>query len=234
MKYSFISIISIIIFIFILNPHKIYSSNSAPTPSTPQPNRKECYLTKRTSMDPFPSLSKCYKYNNEACCTSVHDEYISGYISEILPDACLRKYNDFENLMCFGCHPLSSNYLSLEEGENGRKKMKIRLCKSFIKSLWNATTDEELYEPTTIFDNCGFKVNNLKEIANEANYIIPSEAFNNYNEFFKYIKIPLFEDAEIEMQDETNENCYNKGGKYKGKFIAKFIILVEIIGILLF
>ena len=35
-----------------------------------------CTLTRKPRADPFPSLLKCYKYNNDACCLSVHDDYI--------------------------------------------------------------------------------------------------------------------------------------------------------------
>lgn len=234
MQNSFISKVSIIIFIFIFPI--IFSSESPDTPPSPKPNRRECFLTKRTSMDPFPSLAKCYKYNNEACCTSVHDEYISERIADILPEACLRKYNDFENLMCFGCHPLSPNYLTIEEQQNGEKKRKIKLCKSFARNLWNATNDKELYEHTTIFDNCGFKTTEplLNKLINGEKYIIPSEVFTDINHFFQYIKIPFFEDAIIEIQNETNENCYNIGSKTEGKLIGKMLILIEIIEISLF
>ena len=55
-------------------------------------NSDVCTLTRQKSSDPFPSLSKCYKYNNEACCMSVHDDYIENYVSSILSPSCIRKY----------------------------------------------------------------------------------------------------------------------------------------------
>lgn len=217
---TYISKISIIFIIFNLKFQVVTSeTDSSYVPSS----SKNCYLTNRKSMDPFPSLEKCYKYNNEACCTSVHDEYISGYIESILPSACVRKYNDFENLMCFGCHPLSSNYIDV-------KNKTIRICKSFLRIFWNATNDQELLEPTTIFDNCGFKtdLDSLSEIANGIKYIIPSEIFQNLSQFFEYVNIPFFEDFKIVIQNETNWECYNSaqwvGTLLLPQKIKKFLI----------
>ena len=183
-----------------------------------------CTLTRKPSQDPFPSLSKCYKYNNEACCMSVHDDYIDEQIGNILSPSCIRKYTEFENLMCFGCHPLESNYIDKEN------KI-IRICKSFATTLWDGP-DSENYEaldhPTTIFDNCGFKkgLDELQNITDES-YIIPSEKFHNFSHFFNYIKIPFYEDYKITIQDETNENCYNYSFYIKNCLFC-FILLLSI------
>ena len=145
-----------------------------------------CTLTRKSSQDPLPSLSKCYKYNNEACCMSVHDDYIDEQIGNILSPSCIRKYTEFENLMCFGCHPLESNYIDKEN------KI-IRICKSFATTLWDGP-DSENYEaldhPTTIFDNCGFKVvyEGLDTLTDE-HYIIPSEKFQNISHFLHIFNI---------------------------------------------
>ena len=183
-----------------------------------------CTLTRKPSQDPFPSLSKCYKYNNEACCMSVHDDYIDGEINKILSESCIRKYSEFENLMCFGCHPLESNYID-------KDNKIIRICKSFAVNLWDGP-DSENYEalnkPTTIFDNCGFKVDygDLENLTNES-YIIPSEKFHNFSHFFDHIKIPFYEDYTVEIQDETNENCYNYSLYIKNCLLC-FILLLFI------
>lgn len=173
----------------------------------------QCTLTHKQSQDPFPSLAKCYKYNNEACCVSVHDEYINTQINKLLSSSCIRKYSNLETLMCFGCHPKESFYI---------KDKTIRICKGFAKALWNATEDKELYEKTTIFDNCGFKTEFFKDVVQynkkiedderikNNSYIIPSEVFNNITEFFDYIKIPFFEDYNIQIVEQTSDNCYNK------------------------
>ena len=175
----------------------------------------KCTLTHRPSQDPFPSLSKCYKYNNEACCLSVHDDYISGFIDNILSPSCIRKYTDFENLMCLGCHPLEYRYLGNETDEFGNTTKFIRICRSFAESLWNSSdpenTENTLDKPTHVFDNCGFKVDAFEGVERfeDYSYIIPSEEFRNFSEFFEYIKIPFYEEYEIRIQNETDDNCYN-------------------------
>ena len=209
-------------FIFILlftQINIIFSKNNT---NTKVSKSDKCTLTRKPSQDPFPSLSKCYKYNNEACCMSVHDDYIDEIIQQILSSSCIRKYTEFENLMCFGCHPLESKYIDTENHI-------IRICRSFAVSLWNGPESEDyeaLNKPTTIFDNCGFKVEleELTALTNES-YIIPSEAFANFSDFFKYIKIPFYEDYTIELQTETNDSCYNSS-LYIKNVLLTFIILI--------
>jgi len=188
-----------------------------------------CTLTRRPSQDPFPSLSKCYKYNNEACCLSVHDDYISSYIDSILSPSCVRKYTDFENLMCLGCHPLEHKYID-------KPNQKIRICKSFAESLWNSSdTDNSLDGPTYVFDNCGFKVE-LDTLLDDdrfkdEQYLIPSESFDNFSDFFNYIKIPFYENYTIEIQNNTDDNCYNYSFFIKINLVS--IILINIFTYLL-
>ena len=215
---SIYSILKIHLFFIYLLYTKIITITTA-TLSKTNINKKKsdnCTLTRKPSQDPFPSLSKCYKYNNEACCMSVHDDYIDSKISEILSPSCIRKYSEFENLMCFGCHPLESLYI------DATAKI-IRVCKSFALNFWNGpdkeTDFETLNHPTTIFDNCGFKVDfgDLSNITNES-FIIPSEKFNNFSHFFEHIKIPFYENYKIVIQNETNEYCYNYSLYIKNKF----------------
>ena len=184
-----------------------------------------CTLTRKPSQDPFPSLAKCYKYNNEACCMSVHDEYIDGYISSILSEPCIRKYSDFENLMCFGCHPLENRYIDHD------KKL-IRICRNFALNLWNGPEREEddyesLNKPTTIFDNCGFKVDLeiLSDLTNES-YIIPSEKFSNFYDFFDKIRIPFYEDYDIIIQNDTDDNCYNNSIYINNSILFIYLIII--------
>ena len=189
-----------------------------------------CTLTRKASQDPFPSLSKCYKYNNEACCMSVHDDFIDSTINDILSSSCIRKYTEFENLMCFGCHPLESSYIEIS---NNTKI--IRICKSFALNLWNGAESENkdyetLNQPTTIFDNCGFKTDygGLDNLTNE-HYIIPSEIFPNISYFFEFIKIPFYEDYKIVIQNVTDDNCYNYSFYMKTKnyyFLAFLIVFI--------
>ena len=162
-----------------------------------------CSLTRKPRADPFPSLLKCYKYNNDACCLSVHDEHIDTVINQILSVPCVRKYPLFEILMCFGCHPNEHNYINITS-----EKKSIRICRQFAEDLWGG----DLNNPTNIFDQCGFKVETdylINSKFENDSYLIPSEAFTNFSDFFQYIKIPYYDDFEIEIQDSIDEYCYN-------------------------
>lgn len=178
-----------------------------------------CTLTEKPSKDPFPSLVKCYKYNNEACCMSVHDDYISNYISTLLTDPCLRKYSEFEDLMCLACHPLESNYVDSEN-------KKIRICKDFAMRLWNASEYDELNKPTDIFDNCGFKSDNF-EIDDK--FIIPSKHWDNFTHFFTDIRVPLFEDYDLTLINNDEGQCYNIGGIQNLNFIICIFCMILVL-----
>ena len=230
MKYIY-STLKINILFFYLFYTKIISITSA-NKNAIKKRSDRCTLTRKPSQDPFPSLSKCYKYNNEACCMSVHDDFIDSTINDILSSSCIRKYTEFENLMCFGCHPLESSYIEI----NGTQKI-IRICKSFALNLWNGAESENkdyetLNKPTAIFDNCGFKVvyEGLDTLTDE-HYIIPSEKFQNISHFFKFIKIPFYEDYEIVIQNVTDDYCYNisfymNNNKIKNYLLAFLILLI--------
>ena len=106
----------------------------------------------------------------------------------------------------------ASRYLGEEDDGEGNKTKIIRICRSFAESLWNSSeTGKSLDGPTYVFDNCGFKVelDRLQEKFSSKIYIIPSEEFHNFTEFFDYIKIPFYEGYEIRIQNDTNDNCYN-------------------------
>ncbi len=117
-------------------------------------------------------MIKCYKYNTDACCNSVHDDFINDFISNLLTTACTRKFQELEDLVCYGCHPNEYYYT-----DNELKTIKV--CRSFALKLWNATTDDGLEMPTTRFDKCGFKVSNpsFSKLTDKP-YLIPSNVFN--------------------------------------------------------
>ena len=166
-----------------------------------------CTLTRKPRADPFPSLLKCYKYNNEACCLSVHDDYIDTYISSLLSPSCIRRYPLFEILMCFGCHPNERKYINITTKE-------IRICKEFAQELWKENEEQkdiDLNSPSKVFDQCGFKVDTayFSERFKGQAYIIPSEVFSNFSDFLDYVKIPFYEGYKIVIQEETNDICYN-------------------------
>ena len=190
----------------------------------------DCTLTKSPSSDPFPSLSKCYKYNNEACCKSVHDDYINEYIGKILSPSCIRKYTEFENLMCFGCHPLERNYVDKETKV-------IRICPSFAYRLWTQDEKENdkevLDKPTKVFDNCGFKVElkDLRDLVNETTktYIIPSIVFPNFTFFFQHIKIPFYEDYTVNVTEKDDQFCYNHSSNMNKFLLLNLFLLLYFI-----
>ena len=170
-------------------------------------DENNCTLTRKPRADPFPSLLKCYKYNNEACCLSVHDDYIDTYISSLLSPSCIRRYPLFEILMCFGCHPNERKYINITTKE-------IRICKEFAQELWKENEEQkdiDLNSPSKVFDQCGFKVdtNIFDHRFDGQAYIIPSEVFSNFSDFLDYVKIPFYEGYKIVIQEETNDICYN-------------------------
>ena len=172
-------------------------------------DENNCTLTRKPRADPFPSLLKCYKYNNEACCLSVHDDYIDTYISSLLSPSCIRRYPLFEILMCFGCHPNERKYINTTTNPK-----EIRICKEFAQELWKENEEQkdiDLNSPSKVFDQCGFKVDidHFGKRFENQTYIIPSEVFSNFSDFLDYVKIPFYEGYKIVIQEETNDICYN-------------------------
>ncbi len=73
----------------------IYSQRRALDDTENEGTINVCPLTGKTPMDPYPSLSTCYKYNNEACCASVHDNEIGEHLRGFLTESCIRRFNVF-------------------------------------------------------------------------------------------------------------------------------------------
>ncbi len=104
----------------------------------------------------------------------MHDDYIYNFISNLLTASCVRRYRDLEDFICYGCNPNEFSYTN-------RDTKVVSLCASFALKLWNGTVLSDLNAPTTIWDNCGFKVapgassEGLVNLAKGKAYIIPSE-----------------------------------------------------------
>ena len=64
-----------------------------------------------TLAQPFPSLTQCYKNNQDACCVSGHDATIADAYSSILSSTCLREYSHLEHFFCLGCNPVMNNFI---------------------------------------------------------------------------------------------------------------------------
>lgn len=124
-----------------------------------------------------------------------------------LPESCLRKYPEFEDLLCLGCAPLESKYVV---GDT------LRLCKKFALALWNATTEDELLQPTKRFDNCGFLVpddflddkNTTPSYIND-DWFLPSDIDGGLEGFIKEIQIPYYTINHIEIVDGDSDECFS-------------------------
>ena len=123
-----------------------------------------------------------------------------------LPDSCLRKYPEFEDLLCLGCAPLESKYVV------GDNKDTLRLCKKFALALWNATTEDELQQPTKRFDNCGFLAPDDFEPEGDFvhdDWFLPSDIEGGLEGFIIAIKIPYYEIKHIEIVDGESDECFS-------------------------
>jgi len=71
-----------------------------------------CFLLDgKEPSKPFPSLTQCYKNNQEACCVSAHDSTIEGSYSGLMSATCLREYQQLEHYFCLGCNPNMFDYV---------------------------------------------------------------------------------------------------------------------------
>lgn len=189
-------------------------------------NSQVCKLTGEIDGNPSPSLTQCYKFNSDACCGSVHDNYINDFISNLLTSPCQRKFGELNDLFCYGCNP--QEYVFTNSGNNT-----ISICRSFVMQLWNATTYEDLSKPTTRFDSCGFKVNqnspsSLQALTDKP-YIIPSQTFANVEDFVLKVTIPFFDNYTLNIIDDTNITdptgiCYTAAAFLKTSFTLLFFI----------
>lgn len=98
-----------------------------------------CGLTGNTPIKPFPSLSQCYRYNSISCCSSVQDYYIKQALHELLTTNCLTKYPGLTDLYCMFCSPFEPNFNNRNETSLGKKRT-IKVCKSFMDSLWTTNS----------------------------------------------------------------------------------------------
>lgn len=71
------------------------------------------------STKPFPSLTQCYKNNQESCCVSAHDATIEGSYGGLLSATCLREYQELEHYFCLGCNPKMFNYIHWYNASSG-------------------------------------------------------------------------------------------------------------------
>lgn len=67
---------------------------------------------------PFPSLTQCYKQNQQACCVSAHDQTIQSAYGDVLSGTCIREYPALEQYYCLGCSPHADNFIEYYNAEN--------------------------------------------------------------------------------------------------------------------
>jgi len=136
-----------------------------------------CFASGMAPEKPFPSLTQCYRHNEEACCKSGHDHLVNEALTSVLAPACLKEYPALEDLYCSLCSkdstysrsedtPLKGPHMKLQEST-----VYIVLCNSFLDSLWGASLDSF----TNVFDNCGLQLPENKSDPNsERRVFVPS------------------------------------------------------------
>lgn len=135
----------------------------------------------------------------------------------------MRKYPEFEDLLCFSCSPLQEKYI-----DSVNKKFKI--CQDFAMKIWNATTPDQLNQNSTRFDNCGFLVPNDVAWKDEypQGFFLPS-TLPNFKEFINKIGIPYFDGYEVEIIDGDNTTCFTQGKSLVVNMMTNVLILLMII-----
>ena len=149
----------------------------------------------QSSQKPKPSLTKCYRFNTNACCVSAHDNQIQNEYSQILSSQCQREYDNLEDYFCFGCNPNGANYID-------PINLIVYICKSYAESLWGGN----ILLPTNQFDNCGFTTYWRSDDSGQI--ITPSDEWENAFQFFWEVKPPFFSDYYIVITDNS-PNCYS-------------------------
>lgn len=134
-----------------------------------------CLLTKLKCQKPIPSLTQCYKYNQESCCVAGHDAVIKDEYESLWSSTCIREYANLEVLYCLGCN--------LNQGKFVNETTKVvRVCQSFADQLFDFTSSTR-----TLYDNCGVLQQNgdvlLPGVATDTN---GAPLFQNATAFLNY------------------------------------------------
>lgn len=148
-----------------------------------------------------------------------------------IPEACIRKFPELEDLLCFGCSAREKLYITKDE--DGERS--IHLCKSFAEKVW----DGDLGKPSTRFDGCGLLTedgdgnpNNFDElleeedIEREVNYIIPSKVFKNFEDFINTLQIPYYNKYKVVVDESDSDNCFNQGQFYGENLLFAFSLFI--------
>ena len=92
--------------------------------------------------------------------------------------------------------------------------------------------------PTTVFDNCGFKITNYLSKYTDKGYVIPSVLFHNATDFLNKMDFPFFEDYTFEIFDDSKLSPEDQEIVeqfcFKSSFFLRFsIFIILIISIIL-
>lgn len=173
--------------------------------------KPQCLLTSNHCQKPVPSLTQCYKYNQESCCVAGHDAVIKSSYESLWSTTCLREYANLELLYCLGCN--------LDQGKYVDATNKIvRVCQSFADELFDFSTSTR-----TLYDNCGVLLKNgdvlLPGTATDVN---GAPLFQNATAFLNYaywhesenvypFRSPFFTDYMFQVVPDANNNCFTAG-----------------------
>lgn len=180
-----------------------------------------CKLTQSEPTKPFPSLTQCYKYNTNtgACCKSGHDQKIKSEYALLLSDTCLREFTYLEEYFCLGCNNYQYRFVSYPENET--EKPVLRICNSFAEKLFDKLAKGATEDGTKHGDNYDTCALNMKvrnknsavgalwypgnyEDAEERQWVMPFDVFENYTQFLQVLKPPYFEGYELEFVNPTD------------------------------
>ena len=139
-----------------------------------------------------------------------------------IPGDCLTIFPELEDFLCYGCSQNEAKYRDDDEKT-------IKICRTLAKKIWKSKSDDDLNKPSTRFDGCGLLAedNHFSEIAEEdLNYIIPSKEFDNFTDFINTLKLPYYEDYEIEIIDGNENDCFNNNYFIKSYPIINIMIII--------
>jgi hypothetical protein len=205
-----------------------------------------------TASKPFPSLTQCYKNNQDSCCVSAHDSYIGSEYASLLSPTCLREYDVLEAYFCLGCFPNQGRYVAKE---NYTADGRIATPAEILVGDGNIT-EEARYtfgifsSPDGPYEAGNFKVRICRsfveslyspEIAN-SNYnydncglvkdgvgFLPKERFENATMFIEAIRPPYFEHVIWEIVDDSilgHPECFQAGNSATVSMVVLLISLV--------
>lgn len=163
----------------------------------------KCLLTQETCAKPQPSLTQCYKYNQQSCCVAGHDHVIKSEYDNMWSSTCVREYPQLELLFCLGCNDEQASYVNTTSKE-------VRVCRIFAESLFNP--DEST---RTLYDNCGILVGSDVLLPGVAKKEDGSDLFSNAEEFINYkdasenypLRPPFFKDYTFKVVAE-DVDCF--------------------------